>query len=294
MTVRTDRTGRRARRSAYGSGLLSALIAACALGGPAEAGVRIHSTISVCGAGSCDTLQAVTYLQGRWMRRELRGHGMLATLFGNSIRILDREGARAWTLHPDEKSFRVDTLRLAPCTPEALVDLRLLGSAHRRARTEVSLPDTTRQIHGVPARPVQIDIFPRNPARDGTRIRIWTTTALEQLFGPNSAADLYCGGVVAPPDSAPPTAEIWRAQFNLADADLKRMVTGMTGYAVLIESRFGSDTTAVSTTTIATVAIEQAELSPDLFAPPPDYVEAEADTNGAADQEPTSSAPPKR
>ena len=73
------------------------------------------------------------------------------------------------------------------------------------------------------------------------------------------------------------------------------MVKGMVGYPVLIESRFGSDSAAVSVTTISTTAIEHAEFPPELFAPPPDYREAGADSSaGAADEDSTAAAPPER
>jgi hypothetical protein len=265
------------------------------LSGVSRADVRIVSTVSVCGPSSCDTLESITCLSGRWMRRELRGHGSLAALFGTSVRIIDRRSARAWTLNPEEKTFSVDTVSFVPCTPDALVDLRMLGNAHRKARTAVSLPDTTRQIFGVPARPVQIEVFPRNPERAPTRIRIWTTTALESLFGPGFAADLYCGGAPPAADSVPAAGLNWRAQFQLSGADLLLMAKGMAGYPILIESRFGSDTSVASITTIATVAIEHDPLAQDLFAPPPDYVETGNDSsNSARDEAPAPSGRPKR
>lgn len=262
------------------SGLLVMVLALLWPGEGADAGLKISSQIEVKTATSCDSLSAITYLSGPWMRREVWGKGALSQMFGKTVQIVNRLTGASFTLYPDERCFSRDSLGPQVCAPEAVVDLRFLGSVQSRATVTVSLPDTMLELLGAAARPVQVDVRPRHPARQGTRIRIWAAADLERLFGPDYATDLLCGGGVSGAAGGTMLSEAWRTQFRLTDEDAARMAKGLVGYPVKIVSLYGPDSAPVSSTTIQATRIEQGALSDSLFAPPPGYREDAAAPSG--------------
>lgn len=244
----------------------------------AVADLRIESTIEVRTPTTCDSLSAVTYLHGPWLRREVWGTGALSRIFGKSIQIVNRRTGAALTLYPEEKRYARDSLGPQVCRPEAIVDLRFLGSVQSHAAATVSRPDTNIQVLGARARAVQVNVRPGSSQREGTRIRIWTTTDYDVLFGPDYAADLFCGPEDSSAAGLGPLALSWQEQFRLTEADAGLMAKCLVGYPVKVESLYGPDSASFSSTTIQTTQVGLGDLSDSLFLPPPDFRDTASDS----------------
>jgi hypothetical protein len=244
----------------------------------AVADLRIESTIEVRTPTSCDSLSAVTYLKGPWLRREVWGTGALSRIFGKSIQIIDRRTGAACTLYPDLKRYTRDSLGPEACRPEAIVDLRFLGSVQAHAAATVSRPDTNIRLLGALARAVQLNVRPVSAAREGTRIRIWTTTDYDVLFGPDYAADLFCGAEDSSAAALGSLVLSWQEQFRLTQDDAGQMAKGLVGYPVKLESLYGPDSALLSSTTIQTTQVGLGDLSDSLFLPPPDFRDTAGDS----------------
>jgi len=269
------------RVRAFGAWALALAILAWTPG--AMAGLKIESKIEVKTPTSRDSLSAITYLSGPWMRREVWGTGVLSQMFGKNVQVINRATGAGFTLYPDRQRFARDTSGPQVCRPEAVVDLRFLGSVQPNTKVKVSLPDTSIELEGVRARAVQLEVQPNSPARPTTRILVWNATDLESLFGSAWADDLLCGHTDSALNLPGSLVAEWRNQFRLDDHGPARLAKGMVGYAIKIESLYGPDSALLSSTTIRTTQVTVGELSDSLFAPTPGFREGADDPGGSGE-----------